>query len=60
MEFIKKFGKQAGLVAGVGAIVFFFWPGATMLFLGGMAAGVIVGNLYEPLESAVEKLIDKF
>lgn len=60
MEFFKKFGKQAALAGGVGAIVFFIWPGATMLFFSGIAVGVIVGNLYEPLESAVERLIDKF
>ena len=59
MEFFKKFGKQAGLAVVVCGVVFFFWPGATTLFFAGVATGIIVGNLYEPLEKAAEKLIKK-
>lgn len=59
MEFFKKFSKQAIAVAVVAGIIFFVWPGATLLFFGGMAAGVVLGNLYEPLESAVEKFLSR-
>jgi hypothetical protein len=59
MDFFKKFGKQAIAVAVVGGIIFFVWPGATLLFFSGMAAGVVLGNLYEPLESAVEKFLSR-
>ena len=59
MDFLKTMGKQAILVGVIALVLFFVWPGATTLFFGGMAAGVIVGNLYDPVEKMAEKIIDK-
>ncbi|MCK5724971.1 MAG: hypothetical protein KAI84_20710 [Gammaproteobacteria bacterium] len=59
MDFLKTMGKQAILVGVIAVELFFVWPGATTLFFGGMAAGVIVGNLYDPVEKIAEKIIDK-
>lgn len=59
MDFLKKLGKQGIAVIVVGVIVFFVWPGATLLFFIGLAAGVVLGNLYDPLESAVEKFLSR-
>ncbi len=59
MDFLKTMGKQAILVGVIAVVLFFVWPGATTLFFGGMAAGVIVGNLYDPVEKIAEKIIDK-
>ena len=59
MDFLKKMGKQAILAGIVALVLFFVWPGATTLFFAGMAAGIIIGNLYDPVEKAAEKIIDK-
>ena len=59
MDFLKKMGKQAILAGVVAVVLFFVWPGATTLFFGGMAAGIIIGNLYDPVEKMAEKIIDK-
>ena len=59
MDFLKTMGKQAILVGVIALVLFFVWPGATTLFFGGMAVGVIVGNLYDPVEKIAEKIIDK-
>jgi hypothetical protein len=59
MDFLKKLSKQAIAAIVGGIIIFFVWPGATLLFFSGMAAGIVLGNLYEPLEAAVEKFLTR-
>ena len=59
-EFWKKLTKQTVLVGIIMLIVFFIWPGATLLFFIGVVVGLVGGNLYEPVESWIEKLIARF
>lgn len=56
-DFLKKLSKQAIVIGVVMLIVFFIWPGATILFFVGVAVGLVGGNLYEPVETWVEKQI---
>ncbi len=59
IEYVKNASKQLIVAAVVGVIVFFVWPGATVLLFVGMAIGIIAGNLYPAVEAIAEKAIAK-
>ena len=57
LEYLKSASKQLIAAAVVALIVFFVWPGATLLFFIGMAVGILAGNFWQPLEHMAESLI---
>jgi len=57
--YLKNASKQLIVALVVAVILFFVWPGATILLFVGMLVGILVGNLYPAIERAAEKIIAK-